>query len=80
MNQYVIQFDYELWNDKVELNFFHHIHLVMHQVQEVSNKNIFLNLQNKKNFLNLTTIASFRLYIADLCNGVKPPLRVRKSK
>jgi hypothetical protein len=37
MNQYEIQFDYLLLNDKVELNFFHHKHLEMHQVQEVSN-------------------------------------------
>ena len=41
MNRYVHQLDYELLNDKVELNFFHHKHLEMHQVQEVSNVILF---------------------------------------
>jgi len=36
MNQYLVLFHYLLLNDKVVLNFFHHKHLVMHQVQEES--------------------------------------------
>ncbi len=34
MNQYEFHFDLLLLYNKVELNFFHHKHLVMHQVQE----------------------------------------------
>jgi len=36
MNLYLIQFHYLVLNYKVVLNFFHHKHLVMHQVQEES--------------------------------------------
>ncbi len=58
MNQYLIQHVYLILNDKVELKFFHHKHLEMHQVQEES-KIIFLYFKNK--IKKLTTIASFRL-------------------
>jgi hypothetical protein len=38
MNQYYIQFLYLILIHKVELNFFHHKHSVMHQVQEESER------------------------------------------
>ncbi len=52
MNRYLIHFDYLLLNDKEVLNFFHHKHLEMHQVQEES-KQISNNFFQKILLLNL---------------------------
>jgi hypothetical protein len=51
----------------------------MHQVQEESKFNPNKIFYRSERF-QLTIIESFRECIADLCNGVKPPLRVRKSR
>lgn len=66
-----------LCSNIMALNYFHHKHWPMRQVQEESKHNFLLFFcSNRK----LTTIASFRLNWADRCRGVKFCLRVRKSK